>query len=266
MQASNTLLRAFSENRQSFGIWQMIPDANVSRLLARSGCEWIMIDCEHGYISDTGMHHTVPAVAAAGASPIVRLPDMQPWMIKRALDAGAHGILVPQLRTVEEARQVVKCAKFPPRGTRGYGSPIPLDRFTPVPTLTEYLQQANDALLTMVHIETQEALDAVDEIAAVDGIDVVFIGISDLANNIGHPIIDGAVSEELKVAIAKILEAGHRAGKKVGIYCSTGEQGKAAADQGFDMISMSSDYTLLHGIVSQEISIASGRLPHRLRR
>lgn len=89
---------------------------------------------------------------------------------------------MPQLRTADEARQLVKCSKFPPRGTRGYGSPIPLDRFHPIPTFTEYLQQANDALLTMVHIETQEALDAVDEIAAVDGIDVLFIGIFDLGN------------------------------------------------------------------------------------
>lgn len=101
------LVRAFAENRPSIGMWQMMPDANVSRLLARSGCEWVMVDCEHGYISgsyaraqeremrmanpsanarndtDAGMHATVPAIAAAGASPIVRLPDMQPWMVKR---------------------------------------------------------------------------------------------------------------------------------------------------------------------------------------
>lgn len=89
-------------------------------------------------------------------------------------------ILVPLLRTVEEAKELVQSAKFPPWGKRGFGSPLSPERFKPVPTFTEYLQQANDTLLTMVQIETQEALDAVDEIAAVEGIDVLFIGPFDL--------------------------------------------------------------------------------------
>ena len=84
------------------------------------------------------------------------------------------------LRTAEEARQLVQSAKFPPKGRRGFGSPIALERFNPMPSFTEYLQQANDALLTMVQIETNDALDAVEEIAAVDGIDVLFIGPFDL--------------------------------------------------------------------------------------
>lgn len=87
---------------------------------------------------------------------------------------------MPLLRTVEEARQLVQSAKFPPLGRRGFGSPIAMERFNPVPTFTEYLQQANDALVTMVQIETREALESVDEIAAVEGIDVLFIGPFDL--------------------------------------------------------------------------------------
>lgn len=87
---------------------------------------------------------------------------------------------MPLLRTPDEARELVQAAKFPPDGRRGYGSPLAAERFHPMPTFTEYLQQANDALLTMVQIETKEALDAVDEIAAVKGIDVLFIGPFDL--------------------------------------------------------------------------------------
>lgn len=89
---------------------------------------------------------------------------------------------MPLLRTAEEARELVQAAKFPPLGKRGYGSPFALERFDPMPTFTEYLQQANDTLLTMVQIETSEALEAVDEIAAVDGVDVLFIGPFDLGN------------------------------------------------------------------------------------
>lgn len=89
-------------------------------------------------------------------------------------------VLVPLIRTVEQAKELVQAAKFPPVGRRGFGSPLSAERFHPMPTFTEYLQQANDALLTMVQIETREALEVVDEIAAVDGIDVLFIGPFDL--------------------------------------------------------------------------------------
>lgn len=187
MQASNRLRTALNQGRTSFGAWQMIPGANVSRLLARSGVDWVLVDCEHGNLDDGAMHDAVPAIAALGVSPIVRLPDMQGWMVKRALDSGAHGIVVPLLRTVEEARQLVQSAKFPPLGKRGFGSPIAPERFNPVPSFTEYLQQANDALLTIVQIETKEALECVDEIAAVEGIDVLFIGPFDLGESAPIP-------------------------------------------------------------------------------
>ena len=87
---------------------------------------------------------------------------------------------MPLLRSADQARELVQAAKFPPMGKRGFGSPIAMERFNPMPSFTEYLQQANSALLTMVQIETQEALEQVDEIAAVEGIDVLFIGPFDL--------------------------------------------------------------------------------------
>mgnify|MGYP004729982421 CR=1 FL=1 len=113
------------------------------------------------------------------------------------MDAGAHGvsgtvlkrkkltnfglkILVPLLQTAQEARDIVKAAKFPPMGIRGFGSPYAMDRFRPIPTSDEYLQQANDSLLTLVQIETRSALDNLEEIAAVEGIDVLFVGPFDL--------------------------------------------------------------------------------------
>lgn len=91
---------------------------------------------------------------------------------------------MPLIRTVEEAKQLVQSAKFPPVGERGFGSPLAMDRFNPVPTFTEYLQQANNALLTIVQIETKEALASVEEIAAVDGVDVLFIGPFDLGESL----------------------------------------------------------------------------------
>ncbi|KAM5356189.1 hypothetical protein ACJ41O_002835 [Fusarium nematophilum] len=260
MQASNRVRTALNEGRKSMGAWQMIPGANVSRLLARSGVDWILVDCEHGNLDDGAMHDAVPAIAALGVSPIVRLPDMQGKLRSPpgALDSGAHGIVVPLLRTPQEARQLVQSAKFPPWGKRGFGSPIAPERFNPVPSFTDYLRQANDALLTIVQIETKEALESIDEIAAVEGIDVLFIGPFDLGNNIGHPIIDGVMAPELKAAIAKILSASKNAGKKTGVYCTGGEQARQFADQGFDMMNVVTDYTALDFTAKEQLSFANG--------
>ncbi|KAG6026454.1 hypothetical protein E4U41_001264 [Claviceps citrina] len=258
MDRCSRLRTAWKQNKQSMGMWQMLPGANISRLLARSGVDWVMVDCEHGNIDDGAMHDAVPAIAALGVTPLVRIPDLQSWMVKRALDAGAYGILVPLLRSAEQARELVQAAKFPPWGKRGFGSPIAPERFSPVPSLTEYLQQANDALLTMVQIETQEALDQVEEIAAVEGVDVLFIGPFDLGNSIGHPVINGIMAPQLKAAMARILAACRQAGKKCGMFATSGEQARLYAEQGFDMISVSTDYTALEHILEQQFSASVG--------
>ncbi|KAH7141901.1 HpcH/HpaI aldolase/citrate lyase family protein [Dactylonectria macrodidyma] len=260
MQHSSPIKIALAKTgKPSFGVWQMMPGANLSRLMARSaGIDWVMIDCEHGNIDDAAMHEAVPAIATVGVSPIVRISDVNSWMVKRALDSGAHGILVPLARSVQQVKDLVKSTKFPPQGSRGFGSPFTMQCFSPKPTMGEYLQQANDSLLTIVQIETQEALNDVDMIAAVDGLDVLFIGPFDLGNNIGHPIIDGDMSKELKAAVAQILAATHKAGKKCGIFCSSGEQARRFAQEGFDMINVITDFSALQSKLNESVSCASG--------
>lgn len=183
------------------------------------------------------MHESVAAIASCGASPIVRIPANEAWMVKRALDSGAHGIVVPLLYTIDDAKALVQSAKFPPTGRRGYGSPFTMGSFAVQGELSglQYLQNANESLLTIVQIETREAFQNLDDIAKVEGIDVLFIGPWDLGNNLGYPVI-GEFAPELKAAIAKILEVAHANGKKAGIYCTGGETAKMYADHGFDMV------------------------------
>ncbi|KAM5342076.1 hypothetical protein ACJ41O_015107 [Fusarium nematophilum] len=261
MESSNRLQSILAKGEgPSMGAWNMIPDHNVARMLARTpGVDWVLVDCEHGNIDDRAMHENVPAVAAAGASPIVRIPSTEPWMIKRALDSGAHGILVPLLRTAEEAKEIVKAAKFPPWGIRGFGAVFAGERFQSQPTMTDYLQQANKSLLTMVQIETQEALDNLEEIAAVEGIDLLFVGPFDLGNSIGHPIINGQFKPELKAVISRIAEVSHKAGKKCGIYSTSGASAKEYAKAGFDMIQVETDFTLLQSAMAKEVRTALGQ-------
>ncbi|KAK5114832.1 hypothetical protein LTR62_001989 [Meristemomyces frigidus] len=263
MQAVNTLQKTLKSGKAAIGAWQMLPGSNLSRILARTpNLSWICVDCEHGNLSDDSMHESVAAIAACGISPIVRVAEGQHWMIKRALDAGAHGIMVPLVRTVEDARNVVKFSKFPPTGTRGLGSPFSVEKFDHSMGLMQYYQQANDALLVVLQIETQEALDSVAEIAAVPGVDVLLIGPTDLGNNIGHPSLTGEYAPELKAAMAKINDAAHAAGKKSAIYCGSGEQARTFLDQGFDMVNTSNDVALLGGAISQAVEAARGSYVH----
>ena len=132
-----------------------------------------------------------------------------------------------------------------------------MQNFNPMPTFTEYLQQANESLLTMVQIETREALESVEEIAPL--VDVIFIGPFDLGNNIGHPIIEGKMGPELDEAIDRILKAAITAGKKCGIFCTSGEQARHYADKGFHMMSVATDYTLLGAAMADSLTIARGQ-------
>ncbi|KAL8295316.1 hypothetical protein RB597_008623 [Gaeumannomyces tritici] len=256
MLQANRLREAMGRG-PSMGLWQMLPGANISRALARTpGVDFIVVDCEHGTMDDAAMHNAVPAIAAAGISPIVRVPDFQGWMVKRALDSGAHGILVPLIRTVKEVEQLVSSAKFPPQGTRGFGSPFAMQNFHPL-SMTEYLQQANASLLTAVQIETREALEAVEEIAPL--VDVLFVGPFDLGNNIGHPVIDGKMDPELDAAIDRVRLAAERTGTtRSGIFCTGGEQARRYAEQGFRMLSVATDITGLQAAMAESVAVAKG--------
>lgn len=166
---------------------------------------------------------------------------------------------MPLIYTVEDAKQLVASAKFPPEGRRGFGSPFSTQSFKDE-ALTYYLQNANASLLTIVQIETASALEHVREIAAIPGVDCLLIGPFDLGNNIGRPILT-AMHPELVEAINKIKEAAHAEGKKVGIYCNTGEHARGYAEQGFDMISILTDQMALTAAFAHNLSVASGKAP-----
>ena len=262
MQEGSRLFQALKRGGPTFGGWQMLPGTNHSRAICRSGIDWLCVDGEHGNMADNQMHEAVAAIAASGVSPVVRIAANEDWMVKRALDSGAHAICVPLLRTAADARRLVAAAKFPPLGTRGFGSPFPMQSFAVAPNAppssTEYLLQANAALVTIVQIETADALANVEGIAAVDGVDVLLVGPFDLGNNIGHPILTGAMDAELERAIDDILAAAQKHGKRTGIYCTSGEQAALYASKGFNMISVAADMIALPAYFSQVLSVAKG--------
>ncbi|KAM0542664.1 hypothetical protein ACHAPJ_012696 [Fusarium lateritium] len=131
-----------------------LPSFRTAQLVASTGLDGIIIDCEHGHISDDAMHNSVAAIASQGVSPLVRVRMTHPDLIKRALDAGAHGIVVPMINTADDAKAVVQNAKFPPQGLRGQGSAFP----------------ANETLLTCLQIESKLGVENVEAICAVPGV------------------------------------------------------------------------------------------------
>ncbi|KAL8831366.1 MAG: hypothetical protein Q9170_005329 [Blastenia crenularia] len=199
---------------------------------------------------DGAMHEAVAAIAGCGVSPLVRIAANEGWMVK-----------IPLLNTVDDAKSLVRSAKFPPAGQRGFGSPFAMEKFGGV-TQTEYLQQANDSLLTIVQVETRDALQNVDEIAKVPGIDVLFCGPFDLGNNLGHPILDGVMHDELKEAIARIQRAAKENNKASGIYATSGDQARQYADQGFQMVSVATDATSLPAHLQDSLKTAKGSYVH----
>ncbi|CAK7229364.1 hypothetical protein SBRCBS47491_007220 [Sporothrix bragantina] len=250
----------------SLGMWQMLPGANVSRALARTpGIDWVLVDCEHGQIDDAAMHVAVPVIAAEGVSPIVRIPDFQSWMVKRALDSGAHGILAPLIRTVDEVKAFVAACKFPPQGVRGFGSPLAMQGFRltsnqdgthpQLPTFTEYLDQANASIVTMVQIETREALENVEAIAPL--VDALFVGPFDLANNLGHPIRDGVFPPQVKDAMKRVLAAAQAVDTCCcGVYAGTPEQARDYAAAGFHMVNVATDVLTLQAAATEAVKVA----------
>jgi 4-hydroxy-2-oxoheptanedioate aldolase len=174
-----------------------------------------------------------------------------------ALDTGAHGVLVPLLYTADDAKRLVSSAKFPPTGSRGFGSPFAHHLWN-LDSQTQYLKEANDAILTIVQIETQEALDNVDAIAKVPGVDVLLIGPFDLGNNIGCPILDGVMKVELHAAIDKIHNAAVSNGKKTGIFCVSGEQANEYVKKGYHMVTVTGDMIMIPNALTNQLKVARG--------
>jgi hypothetical protein len=137
-----------------------IPSVRMAQIVALTGLDSIIIDCEHGNIGDDSMHNSVAAISALGVSPIIRIRGPAHDIIKRALDTGAHGIMVPQINNAEEAYQIVQSSKFPPQGMRGQGSAFPAIGHGL--TTPEYMVSANETILTMIQIETRAGVENVD--------------------------------------------------------------------------------------------------------
>ena len=237
-----TLLEKTRKGQRTTGSFLDTGSAASAECMAAAGLDYFIMDLEH---SPYGISEAVECIRAAegrGISPLVRIPEISRAYILKLLDAGAEGIVIPAVRTLEEAERIVEYGKYPPLGSRGY-CPTRVNGFGSGPELEDgllsYLSRKNRELMLIPQCETAECLEAIDEVAALDGIDGIFIGPFDLSIAMGIP---GDFSNpEFKKAIKRIKDAVHRAGKPVFIFCPDTETALVRAGEGYDSLTVSLD-------------------------
>jgi 2-dehydro-3-deoxyglucarate aldolase/4-hydroxy-2-oxoheptanedioate aldolase len=212
----NQLRATLSAGKPAFGTMiQELTSTVVPILLAHAGYDFAFIDMEHGPFSLESATELIRTLRLTGLTPLVRVPDGQYHLISRVLDAGAEGFMVPRVETRAQVEYIVSCAKYPPVGKRGASIAKGHNDFQKA-DLYEFTQTMNRENLVILQIERKEAVDAIDDLLSVPGVDAVIIGPKDLALSIGRP--QDFNDPETQAAIAKVLESGLRHAVHVGLH------------------------------------------------
>ena len=237
----NHFKHAILHGRTQLGIWTQLGSEIAAEILAGCGYDFIGLDAEHGPSDYRDIYAQLQACAAGGPTqPVVRLPNQDISLIKRYLDAGVNTLMVPQVDTVEQARALVSAVRYPPHGIRGYcGAP----RASKFGRIKDYATACDREICLIVMPETTAALENLDAMAEVDGVDAFFIGPGDLAASLGY------IGQPMHPEVVKTIEeAGRRiraAGKAAGILCTDEAQTRRYIELGFTMIAIGSDQGLM---------------------
>lgn len=240
MTLKNTFKASLAKGELQIGLWASSCSAIVVEVMAYSGADWILLDMEHTSNSVASVVEQLQAMQGAPTSAIVRPPWNDKVMIKRILDAGAQSLLIPFVQNASEATEAVIATRYPPDGIRGVAGST---RASAYGRDKQYLHDAGGEIAVLVQIETAEALNNIEEIARVDGVDGVFIGPSDLSASLGH--INNAEHHDVQQAIKTAIEKLKTVGKPGGILAFNPDHAKRYIDWGFRFIAVSSDISML---------------------
>ncbi|MFB3905984.1 MAG: HpcH/HpaI aldolase/citrate lyase family protein [Acidobacteriota bacterium] len=248
----NPVKKLLREGKPVVGLTVTIPSPDVALQAARLGFDFLWIEMEHSGITLESLRHIILATNGTACMPITRVPVNELWTAKRALDAGSMGVIFPFTSTPELARQAVAACRYPPAGLRGFGPGLASLRW---PAPEGYRAFADTNVLVIVIIEQAQAVERIDEIASVPGIDVLFIGPNDLSFSLG---LQGRQDEpKLKEAIAKVLVAGKRHGVAVGRTAGPDQIG-GLIKEGFQFFQASSELGMM-AAGSRSILEAAGK-------
>ena len=236
----NRLREVWREGRTAVSGWLQVPSSFSAEVMAHAGWDSLTIDMQHGPVDYGSLVPMLQAISTTDTVPVVRVLWNDPGLIMRVLDAGCYAVICPMINTREEAEAFVGACRYPPEGYRSFG-PYRATLYGG----QDYTDHANEAVVTMAMIETQQALDNLDQILAVEGLDAVFIGPSDLGQSLGHgPGMDRGEPEVVE-AIESVLTAAREHGLVAGIFTGTPEYASRMAGKGFQFVTISSDVRLM---------------------
>jgi 4-hydroxy-2-oxoheptanedioate aldolase len=209
--APNPFKRALRAGRPQIGLWSSLAGNLAAEVVAGSGFDWLLLDMEHAPNELPTIHAQLQAVCGGTAHPIVRPPWNDMVVIKRLLDIGVQSLLIPYVQTAEEARSAVAYTRYPPQGVRGFATGPRANNYG---RIADYVQTYAEELCLLVQVETKQGLENLEAIAAVDGVDGVFIGPADLAAALGHPgeLKHPEVQAAIEDAIRRLVAAGRPPG------------------------------------------------------
>ncbi|ESQ98381.1 hypothetical protein F753_15895 [Stutzerimonas chloritidismutans AW-1] len=235
---TNKLKARWAEGKATTNGWLGLPHVLSAEVMASQPWDSITLDMHHGFIDLPDLVNLLAALAGTKNSPVplVRVPWNDPGVIYRALDAGAQGIICPMINTAEEAQQFVRAVKYPPLGQRSFGPMRGLLREGPA-----YVASANDTCLALAQIETRQALQNIDAIMAVAGLDGVYVGPSDLGFDHGLPPEFDSERPEMLALYDQIIAAAKRHGLVAAMHNATPAYAQKMAARGFNMVTFGSD-------------------------
>ncbi|MGH9854085.1 MAG: HpcH/HpaI aldolase family protein, partial [Blastocatellia bacterium] len=237
----NPVKKALKEGKVVIGATVTAASPDVAATLAGVGFDFLWIEMEHSPLTLESVRSMILATRGLKAMPFTRVPVNEPWLAKRALDIGSLGVIFPFTSTRALAEQAVKSCKYPPQGVRGYGAAMASSRWGM--SGTDYAKFANENVLVVVIIEQKLAIDNIEEIASVPGIDVLFIGVNDLSYSLG---VGGRTNEPIvEEAVNKVLAAGKKYNIPVGYPAGNPVEINKRIAQGFRFFQASSDLGLM---------------------
>ena len=236
----NMFKKALKAGDTLFGCWLSLADGGAAEMIGSVGFDWVLIDGEHAPNDIRSIRDQLSALQGSPSPVLVRVPVGETWLIKQVLDVGAQTVMVPMVESADQARELVRACRYPPTGNRGVGAgSARASRFGAV---SEYIATADDQICLLVQVENRAGIAALDDIAAVDGVDGVFIGPSDLSTDMGYSgdFTVPEVQETIRDAFQRITAAG----KAPGIM-SVGDGTPAYLEMGAQFIAVAVDVTLL---------------------
>lgn len=245
----NPVKQKLRDKQATYGTWITLDCLHSARVLARSGFDWLTLDMEHSAIDWSRAAAIVAAVADAGCVPLVRVPVGDQYCIKRALDAGAWGIVVPMVDTPEQARTAIAAAKYPPLGSRSVGGGMHSLNFAATPA--EYYDRANDEILVVLQTESPTGVANAEAIYSLPGCDAIFIGPADLESTMRSADGRRPTAEEHEAMIQRALAVARKVGRPLGIHTMDPNEALRRAGQGMQFMAVGTDLRMMSAMADE---------------